>query len=187
MPIKSTENILGITFWARFDDHWKLFDISTTETDTSNNFPLIESGKIGFDHKFKLSSKFDQRSKWFVQIHAVVLKLLWCSPSHTIAWHAHSSKRGYEERTTQRNNWHLLFGFWSYKLFPRFPPVYARRTNSTPLQTTRTCIFCRWVQVCYSYGLQGVCLGHPKQSSFMDIHGSLPAQELSPASTISSI
>ena len=60
--IKSTENALGITFWARFDNRWKLFDLSTTETDTSNNFPLIESGKIGFDHKFKLSSKFDQRS-----------------------------------------------------------------------------------------------------------------------------
>ena len=60
--IKSTENALGVTFAVRFDNRWKLFDLSTTETDTSNNFPLIESGKIGFDHKFKLSSKFDQRS-----------------------------------------------------------------------------------------------------------------------------
>ena len=53
---KSTENALGITFWARFDDHWKLFDLSTTETDTLNNFPLIESGRIYFDLKFKLRS-----------------------------------------------------------------------------------------------------------------------------------
>ena len=51
--MKSTENALGITFWAKFDDHWKLFDISTTETDASNNFPLIESGRIDFDLKFK--------------------------------------------------------------------------------------------------------------------------------------
>ena len=47
--IKSTENTLGITFWVRSADHWKLFDISTTETDASNNFPLIESGRIDFD------------------------------------------------------------------------------------------------------------------------------------------
>ena len=52
--IKPTENALGITFWARFDDHWKLFDLSTTETDTLNNFPLIESGRIDFDLKNKL-------------------------------------------------------------------------------------------------------------------------------------
>ncbi|EDR04825.1 uncharacterized protein LACBIDRAFT_304117 [Laccaria bicolor S238N-H82] len=52
--IKSTENELGITFWVRFDDHWKLFDISTTvETDASNNLPLIESGRIDFDLKLK--------------------------------------------------------------------------------------------------------------------------------------
>ena len=54
--IKSTGNALGIAFWARFDDHWKLFDISTTETNTSNNFPLIESGRIDFDLKFKSKS-----------------------------------------------------------------------------------------------------------------------------------
>ena len=47
--IKSTENALGITFVKRFDDHWKLFDISTTNTDTLDNIPLIESGRIDFD------------------------------------------------------------------------------------------------------------------------------------------
>ena len=52
--IKSTENTLGITVAVRCSDHWKLFDISTTETDASNNFPLIESGRIDFDLKLKL-------------------------------------------------------------------------------------------------------------------------------------
>ena len=47
--IKSTENAVGITFWARFNDHWKVFDISTTETDAFNNFPLIQSGRIDCD------------------------------------------------------------------------------------------------------------------------------------------
>ncbi|EDR04832.1 uncharacterized protein LACBIDRAFT_304137 [Laccaria bicolor S238N-H82] len=51
--IKSTENELGITFWARFDNHWKLFDISTAEADASKNFPLIESGRIDFDLRLK--------------------------------------------------------------------------------------------------------------------------------------
>ena len=55
--IKSTKNALGITFGVRFDNHWKLFDISTTaDTDASDNFPLIESGRIDFDLKLK--------SKW---------------------------------------------------------------------------------------------------------------------------
>ena len=49
VPINYTENALGITFGLRFDDHWKLFDISTT--DASDNFPLIESGRIDFDIK----------------------------------------------------------------------------------------------------------------------------------------
>ncbi|EDR07872.1 uncharacterized protein LACBIDRAFT_294479 [Laccaria bicolor S238N-H82] len=53
--IKSTENPLGITFGVRFIDHWKLYDISTTETDASHTFPLIESGRI--DHDLKLNSK----------------------------------------------------------------------------------------------------------------------------------
>jgi len=52
----STENALGITFGVQFIDHRKLFDISTTETDASDNFPLIESGRIDFDLKLK--------SKW---------------------------------------------------------------------------------------------------------------------------
>ena len=60
--IKSTENALGITFWALSDDHWKLFDLSTTETDTLNNFPLIESGKIDFDLKSGLKSPDDDES-----------------------------------------------------------------------------------------------------------------------------
>ena len=43
MPIKSTENALGIAFAANCHDHWKLFNISTTDTNASDNFPLIES------------------------------------------------------------------------------------------------------------------------------------------------
>ena len=69
--IKSTENALGITFWVQFHDHWKLFDISTTETDVSNNLPLIESGRIDFDFKFKSKSlRFNESpglSKNFMQ------------------------------------------------------------------------------------------------------------------------
>ena len=56
--IKSTENALGITFGVRFDDHFKLFDISTT--DTSDKFPLIESGKIDFDLKLTSKSENDK-------------------------------------------------------------------------------------------------------------------------------
>jgi hypothetical protein len=44
--IKSTENAFGITFGVQFNDHWKLFNIFTTDTDPSDNFPLIESGRI---------------------------------------------------------------------------------------------------------------------------------------------
>ena len=51
--IKSTGNPLAITFGARLADHWKLFDISTAETDTSDNLPLIEPGRIDFDLKIK--------------------------------------------------------------------------------------------------------------------------------------
>ena len=54
--IKSTENALGISLTERFDNHWKLFDISTTETDASDKFPLIESGRIDFDLKLKANS-----------------------------------------------------------------------------------------------------------------------------------
>jgi len=50
--IKSTQNALGITCGVRFVDHWKLFDISTTDIDASDNFPLTESGRIDFDLKF---------------------------------------------------------------------------------------------------------------------------------------
>ena len=52
-PIKSTENALGVTFRRWFDGHWKLFDISTTETDTSDISPLIESGIMDFDLKIE--------------------------------------------------------------------------------------------------------------------------------------
>ena len=58
VPISYTENGMGITFGMQFDDHWKLFDISTT--DTTDNFPLIESGRIDFDKK--LYSKSQRRS-----------------------------------------------------------------------------------------------------------------------------
>ncbi|KIJ97188.1 hypothetical protein K443DRAFT_681743 [Laccaria amethystina LaAM-08-1] len=54
--IKSTENPSRITWGERFDDHWKLFDISTTETDASNKFPLIESGRMDFDLKLHRNS-----------------------------------------------------------------------------------------------------------------------------------
>ena len=53
VPIKSTENALGIAFAANCHDHWKLFDISTTGTNASDNFPLIESGRIDHDPKPK--------------------------------------------------------------------------------------------------------------------------------------
>ena len=82
--INSTENALGITFWARFDDHWKLFDISTADADTSNNIHLIESGRIDFDLKLKsksVSSNSLGVSKIFMQS---CWPALMCSPSHTI-------------------------------------------------------------------------------------------------------
>ena len=68
LPISYTENALGITFGAQFDDHWKLFDISTT--DASDSFPLIESGRIDFD--IKLYSRWERSgnlglSKIFMQ------------------------------------------------------------------------------------------------------------------------
>ena len=58
VPISYTENAMGITFGVQFDDHWKLFDISTT--DTSDNFPLIESGRIDFD--IMLYSELERRN-----------------------------------------------------------------------------------------------------------------------------
>ena len=58
VPINYTKNALGITFGLRFDDHWELFDISST--DASDNFPLIESGRIDFD--IKLYSEWERRS-----------------------------------------------------------------------------------------------------------------------------
>ena len=55
--IKSTKNALGISIAAWLDEHWRLFDISTTKTDASNNFLLIESGRI--DLHLKLKSEED--------------------------------------------------------------------------------------------------------------------------------
>ena len=52
-----TENPMGIIFGVQFDDHWKLFDISTT--DDPDNFPLIESGRIDFD--IKLYSEWERK------------------------------------------------------------------------------------------------------------------------------
>ena len=70
--IKSTENPLAITFWARFGYHWNLFDVSTTETGALDNFPLIESGKMDFDLKIKELKFLDENrylglSKIFMQ------------------------------------------------------------------------------------------------------------------------
>jgi len=57
--IKPTENALGITFGVRFMNHWKLFNISTTETDALDKISLIESGRIDFDLKFNSKWKYD--------------------------------------------------------------------------------------------------------------------------------
>ena len=56
--IKSTKNALGITIGMPFHDYLKLFDISTTDTDASNNFPLIECGRIEFDLKLEAWSRY---------------------------------------------------------------------------------------------------------------------------------
>ena len=82
--IKSAENALGITFGVQFDDHWKLFNISTTDTDTLDNFPLIESGRIDFN--LELNSKPERGSNFGLsQVSCSRVELaLMCSPSHTI-------------------------------------------------------------------------------------------------------
>ena len=59
VPIKATDNALGVAFGVQFDDHWKLFDISTIDTNTVDNFPLIEFGRIDFG--LKLVSKWDPK------------------------------------------------------------------------------------------------------------------------------
>ena len=61
VPIKFTENALGITFGVQFDDHWKLFNISTTDT-ALDNFPLISSGRIDFDLKLRSKQKGELNS-----------------------------------------------------------------------------------------------------------------------------
>jgi len=65
--IKSTKNALGITIAVWLDEHWKLFDISTTETDALNNFPLIESGRVDFHLKLKLEDDNLGLSQNFMQ------------------------------------------------------------------------------------------------------------------------
>jgi hypothetical protein len=68
--IKSTENAVGITFWVRFIKHWKMFDISTTDTDALDKFPLIESGRMDYDLKLKSKVGDDNSlglSKFFMQ------------------------------------------------------------------------------------------------------------------------
>ena len=79
--IKSTENALGITFGMRFDDHWKLFDIST-EIDTSDNFPLIESGRMDFDLKLKSKSMRNNSLGLSEILCSHIEPDLICSPSH---------------------------------------------------------------------------------------------------------
>ena len=69
---KLTKNTLRITVVAYFDDHWKLFDISTTEADALDNFPLIESGRIDFDRMLD----FHWTSAGLSEFFAVVLNLL---------------------------------------------------------------------------------------------------------------
>ena len=82
--IKSAENALGITFGVQFDDHWKLFNISTTHTDTLDNFSLIESGRVDFN--LELNLKPERGSSFGLsQISCSHVELaLMCSPSHII-------------------------------------------------------------------------------------------------------
>ena len=81
--IKSTQNALGITFRAQFTDHWKLFDISTTDTIASDNFPLFESGRIEHDRKLKKQSWSGENSRGLSENFSqseVVLNLVSCVP-----------------------------------------------------------------------------------------------------------
>ena len=193
--IKSAENALGITFGVQFDDHWKLFNISTTHTDTLDNFSLIESGRVDFN--LELNLKPERGSSFGLsQISCSHVELaLMCSPSHTIPWQAHSSKHIFGGRAaTQRNDWHSLFGFWWHKQCELFLcNTHVHSLSRVPrciyyLPCTKTCIFCRWVQVCYGYELWcSGCLGYPKQSSLEDIHGRLQVRPWWPAYTIPSI
>ncbi|KIJ97177.1 hypothetical protein K443DRAFT_681735 [Laccaria amethystina LaAM-08-1] len=80
--IKTTANALGITFGLRLIDHWKLFDIFTTETDASDKFPLIESGRI--DYNLKLTSKAKHNS------------LVILSPDRHILLNAEKEERDHE-------------------------------------------------------------------------------------------
>ena len=115
------------------------------------------------------------------------------SPSHTIPQEAHSPECWFWGRTTQWNDGRSLFEFWwhkRYELFVRFPPVDTQVPRIFVFRPpdTSTCIFCRWIQVCYWYkSRQSICLGYQKQCSFKNIHGVLPATLWWPTCTISSI
>jgi len=116
-----------------------------------------------------------------------------CSPSHIFPWQTHPPKCRFGERTTQWNDWHLLFEFFwhkQYELFLCYLHVYSHSQGPENISypPASTCIFCRWVQVCYGYGWrQSVCLGYPKQSSFKDIHASPQVRLFWPAGRLSSI
>jgi len=45
-PMKSTTNILGITFGMNSESHMKLFDISTDAKE--DGYPLVESGRLNY-------------------------------------------------------------------------------------------------------------------------------------------
>ena len=44
--MKSTTNILGITFGMNSESHMKLFDISTDAKE--DGYPLVESGRLNY-------------------------------------------------------------------------------------------------------------------------------------------
>jgi len=58
----------------QFIDHWKLFDISTTDTDALDDFPLIESGRIDFELKLNLSLRARKNSPGLSEI---FMQLCW--------------------------------------------------------------------------------------------------------------
>ena len=76
MLIKSTDNALGITLGEQLHGHWKLFNVSTTETDASDNIRLIESGRIDFDLKPKSHKLLVGQISVCPKFHAVMLSSL---------------------------------------------------------------------------------------------------------------
>ena len=112
--IKSTENALGIALAVWFDDHWKLFDISTTDTHTLNNLPLILSGRLDSDLNLNLHREPYGRSFSLSEIPCSCVELaLMCSTSHTIPRQAYSPKHIF--RGKQWTDWHSLFRVWWHK------------------------------------------------------------------------